>query len=73
MKMYVRTSARVRIYPRMRKKPRPRERAWTRVARSRARADARSRGGGQILGFRVSTIKGGALPLFPHFQPSLVE
>jgi hypothetical protein len=37
------------------------------------RADARghasrSHGGEQILGFRVSPIKGGALPLFPHFQ-----
>jgi hypothetical protein len=43
--------------------------AQTRVDTRRAATGPRGHGGG----VRVSPIKGGALPLFPRFQPSPVE
>jgi hypothetical protein len=56
--------------------------ASTRTPRPRVRMDMhranagpcpRERGCKGAETFRVSTIKGGALPLFPHFQPIPVE
>jgi hypothetical protein len=80
MKITIRTSARVLVYPADAVLTADRflpsadavktASARTHVDTRRAATGPRGHGGPE---FRISPIKEGALPLFPHFQPNPVE